>query len=189
VNGVAAPLYYVSAGQINFQVPSETQAGPAIVAVTANEQTGNQVSTNIIPRAPRILLTGISNYGIIINQDGSFPMPPTTGFNSHAAKRGDALTIYAIGLGATDVQVPNGTGAPASEPLARTPVPQVFFGGGFASTPTPGQILYSGLTPGFVGLYQINVIIPDDAPFGDAIGLVMQLETYTSNNVSIAIQR
>jgi uncharacterized protein (TIGR03437 family) len=186
VNNLPAPVYFTSSGQVNFLVPAAVQPGPATVQITVNGQAGNTVSSTVAARAPRILKLNTANYGIIVNQDGSFPMPATPGFNAHPARAGDALVIYAIGMGATNPAVPDGAGAPVA-PLAATVTPTVTFGGGFASTPLPGQVLFSGLTPGFVGLYQINVIVPDGAPIGDAIGLIMQIETYTSNNVNIAI--
>lgn len=189
VNNVPAPVYYASSGQINFIVPLSTQPGLAQVAVEYNGQRGNTVTTNIQPRAPRILRLGVAEYGIITNQDGSFPMPATPGLNSHPAKAGDVLTIYAIGLGATNPAVAEGAAAPASEPLARTPLPIVTFGGGFAGSPTQGTVFYSGLTPGFVGLYQINVTIPPDAPIGNAIGLQLSVDGSTSNGVFLAIGR
>ncbi len=189
VNNVAAPVYYASSGQINFIVPLSTQPGLAQVTVEYNGQQGNTVTTNIQPRAPRILRLGVGEYGIITNQDGSFPMPATPGLNSHPAKIGDVLTIYAIGLGPTSPTVAEGAAAPAAEPLARTPLPIVTFGGGFAGSPTQGTVFYSGLTPGFVGLYQINVAIPPDAPIGNAIGLQLSVDGATSNGVFLAIGR
>ena len=189
VNGVAAPVYYASSGQINFLVPLSTQPGQAQVQVQYNGQAGNTVTTTVQARAPRILRLGVANYGIITNQDGSFPMPVTPGLNSHPARVGDVLTIYAIGLGATDPAVGDGVAAPAAEPLARTPLPMVTFGGGFSGTPQAGAVYFSGLTPGFVGLYQINVGIPDGVPFGDSIGLQFSVDGATSNNVFLAISK
>jgi uncharacterized protein (TIGR03437 family) len=190
VNGVAAPVYYTSPGQVNFQVPSQVTAGPGTVTLSYNGVTSNTVSTTIATLAPRILRLGIDRYGIIINNaDQSFAIPVTPGYNSHPAKLGDALVIYAIGLGATTPAVPDGAGSPSSEPLARTPLPEVMFGGGFTGTPTNGQVLFSGLTPGFVGLYQVNVIIPPDSPVLDAVPVQVRLGGVTSNSVTIAVSK
>jgi uncharacterized protein (TIGR03437 family) len=188
VNGIAAPIYYVSSGQVNFQVPSQVQPGAGTVTLSYNGVASNTISTNIVAAAPKILRLGIGNYGIIVNSsDQSFPIPVTAGINSHPAKRGDALVIYAIGLGATTPSVPDGVGPPSSEPLARTSLPNVMFGGGFVGTPTDGQILYSGLAPGFVGLYQVNVIVPPDAPINDLVGVQIQINGAVSYPVFIAI--
>ncbi len=189
VNNVPAPVYYASSGQINFVVPQSTQPGTAQVAVSYNGQRGNTVTTTVQGRAPRILRLGVANYAIIVNQDGSFPMPTTPGYNSHPAKIGDVLTLYCIGLGATSPAVADGAASPSAEPLARTPVPVVTFGGGFVGAPTQGTVLFSGLTPGFVGLYQINVQIPDSTPSGSEIGLQFSLDGATSNNVFLAISK
>lgn len=186
INNLPAPVYYAANGQIDFIVPSAVQPGPATVSVTYNGQTGNTVSTTIAARAPRILKLNTANYGIIVNGDGSFPMPATPGLNAHPARVGDVLVIYAIGLGATNPAVPDGAASPAS-PLAATDLPTVTFGGGFASTPVQAQVLFSGLSPGYVGLYQINVIVPQGTPIGSNIGLIFQIDGYTSNNVNIAI--
>jgi uncharacterized protein (TIGR03437 family) len=190
VNGIAAPVYYTSPGQVNFLVPSQVQPGAGTVTISYNGVAGNTVSTKIVSTAPKILRLGIGNYGIIVNNaDNSFPIPVTPGLNSHPAKRGDALVIYSIGLGATTPAVADGVGAPSAEPLARTAVPDVMFGGGFTSTPTNGQVLFSGLTPGFVGLYQVNVIIPQDAPTNDLVGVQMILNGAVSNPVFVAISQ
>jgi uncharacterized protein (TIGR03437 family) len=198
VNGIPAPVYYASAGVVDFVVPFSVQPGPGTVTLTYNGTASNTVSTNIAARAPRILSFPLSTggrtyeYGIMINAtDGSYPVPTTPGLFSHPAKRGDTLTIYALGLGLTDQSVADGAPSPSS-PLANTPVPTVIIGGGFDGTASDGAVLFSGLAPGFVGLYQINVTIPSDAPLGNAIGLEIQFglgtnSSVTSNPVYVAI--
>jgi uncharacterized protein (TIGR03437 family) len=113
--------------------------------------------------------------------DGSFP-----GVATHAAKAGDTLTLYAIGLGPTSPYVAAGQPAPSSEPLARlTSTPMVTFGGGLGgATATP---LFAGLTPTYAGLYQVNVTIPDGAPKGN-VYVSLAFGDSTSNSVLIFIQ-
>jgi uncharacterized protein (TIGR03437 family) len=113
-------------------------------------------------------------------------VPTTPGLFSHPAKRGDTVTIYALGLGATNPTVADGAASPSS-PLASTPLPTVIIGGGFTGTASDGTVIFSGLAPGFVGLYQINVTIPQDAPLGNAVALEIQLASATSNPVFLAI--
>ncbi len=164
MNNVPAPLYYTSGNQVDFQIPYETAPGQSLVSVERDGQRGNTVSLTVQAVAPRLLKFGAPNYGIIVNQDGSLVAPTGAASGSHPAKIGDALTIYAIGLGATTPAVATGASAPAAEPLARiVPTPTVLFGGGFV-TETPGNVLFAGLTPNFVGLYQINVIVPPNLP-------------------------
>jgi uncharacterized protein (TIGR03437 family) len=187
INNRPAFLYYASPIQINFQVPYDTGSGPAEIRVERDGQRGNAVSADISVRAPRILRF-IGDYGIIVNQDGTFPMPPTAGIPSRPARAGDALTVYAIGLGPTSPVVESGVASPG-DPLAyASPVPSVTFGGGLsgaASTVTP---LFAGLTPGLVGLFQINVVVPDDAPKGASVPFYLLQGATPSNRVAISIE-
>ena len=190
LNGRPAPVYYVQDDQINFQIPYDTPPGLVEVRVEREGQRGNAVGVEVVERAPRLLRLGIADYGIIVNQDGTFPLPATPGIASRPARPGDALTIYAFGLGQTTPAVNAGTAAPAAEPLARIdPVPQVVFGGGFGGTPVAATPFFAGLTPGFVGLYQINVFVPPDAPTGRAVPLSLdQGVGAVSNQVTLAIE-
>jgi uncharacterized protein (TIGR03437 family) len=96
------------------------------------------------------------------------------------------LTIYALGLGPVAPSVGTGAGAPGVEPLARSANPvTVYFGGGFLGN-TQATPAYAGLAPNFVGLYQINVTIPMDAPLGN-IPVMINMPGHASNFVEIAI--
>jgi uncharacterized protein (TIGR03437 family) len=177
VNGNPVPLFFTSASQVNFQMPYETQAGEVLVQVERDGQAGNTVSAQVTSIAPRLLLLGIGEYGLIVNQDGTFPVPTSLGIGGHPAHVGDTLVIYAIGFGATDPAVATGAAAPAVEPLARVLFPiTVLFGNRLFNAAQPATPTFVGLTPNFVGLYQINVTIPpnigliDDLPVNVAFG-------------------
>ena len=80
VNGLAAPVYYASPGQINFQIPYETAPGPAVVQVERDNQTGNSVSIAVQAAVPRLLPLGIGNYAIAVLGDMvTFAIPTTPG--------------------------------------------------------------------------------------------------------------
>jgi uncharacterized protein (TIGR03437 family) len=188
VNGTAAPVYYVSYNQINFQIPFEATTGNASVQVIRDGQAGNTISLSIAPSAPR-LLQFLGTYGIIVNQDGSFPIPVTPGLNSHPAQELDVLTIYAIGMGPTTPAVASGAGSPAAPPFAVLgSTPQVYFAPGLFSDGIVVGPQFAGLTPSFVGLYQINVQIPVGIPKGSAIPLFVTTPDGVSNTVNIAVQ-
>ena len=188
VNGEAAPLYYVSYFQINFQIPNDIPTGTAVVQVKRGDgTTSNPASVQIVPRAPR-LLTLDGTYGAIVNQDFTLPMPTGTfgAFQTHPAREGDALTIYAIGLGTTTPSVTSGQPAPGGPYANLDTMPTVAFGGGI--TPVTATPFFAGLTPTASGLYQVNVIIPPGVPKGSNVSVSLVFPGTASNEVSVAIQ-
>ncbi len=192
VNDQPAPVFYVSYGQVNFLIPYDVAtSGDAVVKVERAGQLGNGVTVPVAARAPRILRLGIGDYGIVVNAtDGSFLVPAVRWFNSppaRPARSGETIVIYAIGLGQTTPAVQNGAAAPSS-PLAEVPNVSVVFGGqtfdrGVSVTP-----LFAGLTPGFVGLYQINVTIPEGVGGDDNMPLYLIVNGLPTNRVTIAIK-
>lgn len=189
INERPVPLYYSSYGQVNLQIPFDAAIGEAAVRVERNGETSNTISATIAARAPRVMRLGIGDYGTIVNQDGSFPIPVTAGIASHPAKAGDYLVLYALGLGETVPPVASGAGAPSAEPFARVPIPpKVYFTGGVAGMPAAVDPLFVGLTPGFVGLFQINVQVPQNPPIGSTVTLYLDDGIYRSNTVRLAIE-
>ena len=190
VNDQPAPVYYVSYNQINFQIPFDTATGDAVVRVEREGQRGNSVSVRIIPSAPRLLQLHFGNYAIAVNQDGTLAIPQTAGIQSRPARPGDTLVFYAIGLGATDTAVNSGAASPSS-PLARVPgnfVVRFGLSGPFGGVSVEAVPLFVGLTPNFVGLYQINVTVPANAPTGNSVAVELESSRGSSNYVNVAIQ-
>jgi uncharacterized protein (TIGR03437 family) len=200
MNGAPVPLFYLDANQADIQVPFETPAGQATVQMACNGKPGNTVSVVVNTSAPRLFVfpgnpqaPDTSPYGLFINAaDGTYSLPASVASSlnipgAHPAKRGDVITIYALGLGPTSPSVPSNTAGPAAEPLARVSNVQIMFGGGFlgSSTVTPS---YAGLAPYYVGLYQINVTIPFDAPTGN-VPVYIEMPGVGSNYTDIAISQ
>jgi uncharacterized protein (TIGR03437 family) len=144
INGVAAPLYFVSPGQLNIQVPYETPAGLALLAVNNN----GQVTTFLFQ-------VSFSYPGIFVDGNGN-----TVPFAS--GNRGQILTLFITGEG--DVTPPLATGA---SPKAVTPFPapvlkpQTLTIGGVKAT-----IDFIGVPPGLAGVTQVNFTVPSTAPLG-----------------------
>jgi uncharacterized protein (TIGR03437 family) len=175
VNGSPAPMFYSSYGQLAFQMPVDAPLGNALVQVKRDDgQISNTVTVNVAERAPRLLAA--------VNQDGSI----NTGDPAHPAKAGDVLTIYAIGLGATQPSVSTGLPAPSSEPLARISGPLVVSFGGSVVSPLVIPA-FAGLTPTYAGLYQINVVVPDESPRG-IVDVSAGFPDARSNSLQLAIQ-
>ena len=157
VGGIATPLYFVSPGQINFQVPWSLQAGTADVVVAVGGVVSASFRANIGLVSPGVFATS-TGQAIAINADGSLAAPAGSipGIATRPARVGDTVIILATGLGL--VLPPAVNGAASGEVLRRTIVNStVLFGG------TAGRVDFSGLSPQFVGIYQLNVVVPNVA--------------------------
>lgn len=192
VGGVPAPLYFVSPGQINFQLPY-TITSDTTVQVVSNGQNGNLRSLKVNSAMPRLLAFASfisGNYGVIVNAaDGSLTLPSGTvvpGFQTHPAKPGETIIVYGIGFGATSPAAVEGQ-ASTSSPLQEIAGATATFGGGFGGRATTVNSGFTGLTPTAVGLYQANVTIPADTPLGPAVPLALFVNGVQTNNVYLAI--
>jgi uncharacterized protein (TIGR03437 family) len=194
VNGVAAPLYFVSPGQVNFQLSYGAQPGPATVQVLNNGISGNTRSVNVVAAEPRVLIWPSviipGAYGIIVNGDGSLTLPSGTtvsGFKTKPAKAGDTVVIYSVGLGQTSPAAADGAAA-GTNPTQQVHSVSVEFGGIFEEI-TTATSAYAGLTPTAVGLYQINVTIPPNTPTGSAVPVTIVADGTTTNATTMAISQ
>jgi uncharacterized protein (TIGR03437 family) len=197
INAQAAPLYFVSpdqpgqpgTGQINIQIPydvlpANTTSGTVNVTVSRTTAGSSQPAPlQITALAPGIFQS--NGHAIAINNsDGTLAAPVNSipGLTTHPAAAGDAIIIYATGLGAVTPSVANG--ANSQDQLRTTVVtPTVLVGG------VPAQVLFSGLTPQFTGVNQINIVIPTGVTPGDSVPLQIQEgSTTTPNQVTIAIR-
>ncbi len=194
MNGLAVPIFYVDANQVNVQVPFEISAGQVTVQVVRDNTPGNRVTAVVDSMSPRLfplrqlpLAPDGSPYGVVINNsDGTLAVPSNLGVGGHPAKPGDVIIIYALGLGPVTPFVATGAAAPAREPLARTSNPiQVSFGS-LASGIPPVTPTYAGLAPGYAGLYQINVAIPLNVPTG-SLPVNVAIPGHPSNTVDLVI--
>ncbi len=193
VNGIEAPLFFSSYGQLNFQVPFETPLGNITIQAMRDAQMGNSISANVDVRSAGIFRIGIGEYGIITNfTQGNFPLPTALGAASDLvtapARTGDVLVIWCTGLGSVSPSVETGAVSSGS-PLSRVDsTPLVNFGlSVFPRIVTPD---FAGLTPGLVALYQVNVVVPDKMSTNDRLPLTLQFaDGRRSNTVEIAYER
>jgi uncharacterized protein (TIGR03437 family) len=174
IGGLLAPLLYVSSGQINCQIPFELAGQTsAQVTVTNGTVTSSPSTVSLTPSAPGIFV-GAGTQGAVLNQDYS------ANSAANPAARGSVVQIFATGQGAVSNTPADGTGAPGS-PTANTPVnPTVAIGG------LPAIVQFSGLAPGFVGLWQVNATVPAAVTPGAAVSLTIALNGQ-SNVVTIAV--
>jgi uncharacterized protein (TIGR03437 family) len=181
VNERPAPLYYADYEQINFQAPYETEPGEALIRVERNGQRGNTVSAQVAPIAPRLVSNGLFSVfhssGARCNFAGG-----AIGGAGNPCRRGEIVSIYGINWGATVPAVSTGQAAPA-DPLARVTRSVVVY---FGSKAVSAEPLFVGLSPGSVGLCQVNVKIPEEAEFG-TVEVWISIDGVETNRVSCAI--
>ncbi len=158
VNGRPAPLYFVSATQINAQVPFETEAGPAQVVVRRGGVSSRAATLVVQPAAPSLFALNGAGFGPAIAVRAGRLVGP-----DNPPAPGDVLVVYAAGLGPVEPAVASGAAGP-SGPLARVNRPQRAFTSGF-----PAAVQFAGLAPGFVGLFQINLQLSEQAVPGDVL--------------------
>ena len=147
INGVTAPLYYVSPTQLNIQVPYETPTNAAARVVINNNGATASASITVSPEAPAIFTF-----------DNDAPVPYTT------AARGQEIALYVTGAGAVLPSIADGAAPAANTTLADLPAPVGAVGvtvGGVTAV-----LDFVGMPTWAVGVVQINYTIPSSAPLG-----------------------
>ncbi|HEY2012715.1 MAG TPA: hypothetical protein VGH38_04400, partial [Bryobacteraceae bacterium] len=178
-----AAFFYASPGQLNLQIPWEAPLGNATATSTVGGSTSN-TAVNVVQFAPGIYTTAQSGsgQGIIVGPTNGIAAPAGAFPGSQPVKAGDFITIYCTGLGAVANQPATGAVATAS-PLPKTNTQATVSIGGL-----PATVSYSGLTPGAVGLYQVNAQVPAGVTAGSAVPVTIAIGGAASNTVSIAVQ-
>jgi uncharacterized protein (TIGR03437 family) len=156
IGGIQAPLYFVSPIQINAQVPFEVstainanfQSGTVPVVVTTGTQSSTAFNITITAASPALFTIASNGAGQALYVDPNFksfstPLVP-----------GATIILYATGLGQTSPPATTGSGGLANQPLVNFPT--VYIG------EMQAQVMYAGLAPDFVGVYQLNVVVPSN---------------------------
>ncbi|MDR3699479.1 MAG: hypothetical protein P4L56_07585 [Candidatus Sulfopaludibacter sp.] len=147
-----APLLMVSQGQINFLIPSDEIAGDALIQVSRQGVPGPRVTVSLVSAAPTlfpstdgyVLAEDWNNAGAVIASDS--PAHP-----------GDTIILFVTGLGAVQVRGDVYDIASLATSISSPSSLKVLLDG---TAVGPMYIKYAGLTPGWAGLYQINLLLP-----------------------------
>jgi len=140
VEGVRAPLFATDSSSIQFQAPADIPIGSASVVLCINGDMSSTITVSVLPATPSVLA--------VTHQDGSrvsTTSPPIPG---------ETLQIWAAGLGSVNDNLVIGAAAPSDPAESTVSVPSVAIGS------TPLSVTFSGLAPGYVGLYQVNAVVP-----------------------------
>ncbi len=177
-----APLYFVSGTQVNLQIPWEADGqGSVTVAATLNGVAGASQAVNVAAFAPAIFTTNAQGSGPGAILDSSYRLVDSS---NPATAGSTTILIYCTGLGQVSANQP-ATGAPASlnaNQLAPTTTPATVTIGGVTEAAS-----FSGLAPGFVGLYQVNALVPAGVSANSAVPVTVSIGGVTSNTVTIVV--
>jgi uncharacterized protein (TIGR03437 family) len=151
IAGVPAPLYYTGPTQVNFLVPSNLLPGKHVLRLMLDGRYGPAVEVEVAAAAPGFYTLEPGRL-VATRADGSLID------KEHPIQGGEDVVFYGTGMGTTVPQPRFAELAPGAAPLANPRDFRVLVDG--VTLPT-SRIYYAGLTPGFAGLYQLNIQLPD----------------------------
>jgi uncharacterized protein (TIGR03437 family) len=165
VNGETAVILAALPFQINAQIPFDIPTGVANFAIASGD--GSAAAQAAVSAVAPEIFTLSAGQAAITNQDN------TINASSNPASRGSTIVIYGTGFGAV--------GSSGGLSPVKTPLSVVLTG-------TPLTPSFAGLTPGTVGLYQVNVVVPSTLAPGLALPLYLKQGTSTSVAVTVAVE-
>ncbi len=180
VNGQPVPILFVSPNQINAQMPYEA-VGDVTMILRTPGGVSNNLNLQVLPTAPGVFMSAAAgpetNLAAIVRSDDGLLVT-----DSHPIHKNgnEYVVIYLTGLGQTNPAVGDGLPAPSSPLAIALNVPTVSLGG------VQIPVAYYGLTPGEVGVYQINAKVPSNIPTGLAIPLTITQGSVTTS-VSVRV--
>jgi len=179
IGGQFAAIASISSSMLLVQVPSQVGTGPQPLVVTTGfpgttspfTVTVNALEPGVY--APPFLSVGGNQYTSEFNDFMEWVLPTgaVAGTNSRPARSGDFIVVWGVGFGPVTTNVPTGTIVQGLTTLT-TPV-QFSIGG------VPATVLYQGLAPGEIGLYQFDLVVPNNVAAGNLVPL-----TFTQGGVS-----
>jgi uncharacterized protein (TIGR03437 family) len=183
-DGTPAPILYASATQTSVLVPYGLNGRTTTnVVVEYSGVASSAIAYNVTAAAPGIYTLNQQGTGpgAVVNENGT-----TVNGSATPAARGSVISVYMTGEGQTTPAGSDGAIIPAVASALKRPVlPVTATINGIDAT-----VLYAGSAPGFVsGAMQVNIRIPDNAPIGGAVPLLVKIGTASSQSgVTIAIQ-
>ncbi len=174
VNGKAAPIYLLSPGQINFQIPWSTPTtGTINVVVSVAGATSNTIAVPAAAAAPGLFVISTGN-AAVENADFSINDP------GNPAARGSTIMAFLTGSGPVSPAQADGAPAPADSLVNMTSTYSAKIGSANA------QVTFAGLAPGFIGLVQMNIVVPATLTPGTyPLSVTAAGDTSNSANISV----
>jgi uncharacterized protein (TIGR03437 family) len=180
INGVTAPLYYVSPTQINGQIPYETALGTATAVVTVDGSLAAQITFPVIAAEPDVLAQNGGSQAVAQNASEGYSLNTPTS----PAHPGDVEVVYLSGIGLSNPPLTTGASAPTSAPLAVVNYPyQITLNG---QTVPSCQYNFLGYAPGYTALVQADFCLP--ANLTGNLSLVITVNGQSSVPTIISVQ-
>ena len=174
IGGLSAPIYFISKNQLTIQIPPELAPNQTYFAILAvNNQYTLPQPLDVVPYAP----------GTVAFPDGRLVAQHVDGTLvdvSNPARPGEPLVMYLVGMGVTDPPVASGVAAPSSPLAVVRSQPELTVDG------QPADVFFSGLTPGQIGLYQINFHVPPSSRSG-TLEVVIGQDGVKANSTTLPV--
>ncbi len=177
VNGTPAPLFFVSPAQVNLVLPNLLPSGGTADVQVFHPSTGQvagSIELQLASAAPALFTANSSGGGQVVAYnaaDGSLNS------NTNAVAREQYIVLYGTGLGPVPNAPPDGE---APKGITQAPTrPLVVLGAAITALPDE-NIQYSGLAPGLVGVWQLNLLIPSNAQTGASVPIRIFQNSITS---------
>lgn len=181
VNGVFAPISYVSPNQINILVPYETSGGYATFQVTSDTGLSNAVTLYERATAPGVFASTNGGFAPGVGPAAALHANFSPVTQGNPAQVGETLLLYVTGLGAVKPAVADGAAA------ARNPLSVVVANIGVFVDGQAAAVNFQGLAPGFAGLYQVNFVVPGGVSSG-LVDISVSTPDAVTNEAQLYIQ-
>ncbi len=166
MNGIPVRIVATTPFQLNAEVPADLAAGAYSLRIRSAFGAAEQ-QVSVSESAPGIFVIDSSGRGAVVNQDGNINSPAAV------ARRGQTVVIYGTGFGAVNRQ--------GNLSVARNRVTALLNGQEL-------PVSFAGLAPGFIGLYQVNLALPQTVPPGLDLPLALRQSGVDSNTVPVSVQ-
>jgi uncharacterized protein (TIGR03437 family) len=170
IGHTAAYLFFVSPQQINVLLPYNMLPGPFTLTIVRDGTTGPTVNLTMTVTAPGLFQLS-PNVVLATHANGSVITPASP------AAASEIIVLYAVGLGQTVPDVIDGFVPDRAMKILDFSILDVLIN---SVQLDPARVLYAGVTPGFAGLYQINLMLPDNLPSNPEIRVAIGLQASPS---------
>ncbi|HEY6392427.1 MAG TPA: Ig-like domain-containing protein [Bryobacteraceae bacterium] len=165
IAGLPAPVIAQTPFQVNGQIPADLAPGTYTIKLSSPYGAAEQ-PIQIAAVSPGIFQV-TDQIAAILNENGTLNTP------NNPARRGQVIVVFCTGLGTVTSQ--------GNLKVAQVPATGLVQGVKWTAA-------FAGLSPGFIGLYQVNLPIPAATPPGLNLSLAIQQGNFTSNTVQVSIQ-